>query len=160
MDPNPISAVGKTAEQIGDAFDNNFESGEERQGQLTERLRIDMASDSMLSKNIRPAILIYLVSAHFIILVASILGYKVPEVVSIEVTSLLFAAFGFYFNSKKGERIYEKKVKGSIDLEEKKQRHEMRLEERKQKHELKLATKKERREARRSGKIFRSRGKK
>lgn len=162
MDPASkiIDSVGEAVEKTGKAIDNNFESGEERQEQLTERLRIDMSSDNFLSKNIRPATLIYLMIAFSVIIGFDIAGFEVDPWISSQVSALLFGAFGFYFNSKKAERVYEKKAKAAIRIEKNRQDHELKIEEKKAKLELrrerqellheKRMNRKERRAARKS----------
>jgi len=49
------------------------------QGQLTERLRIDMASDSWLSKNIRPLTLIFILAMYSLLSVLDGTGAGVVE---------------------------------------------------------------------------------
>lgn len=46
---------------------------------VTERWKSDMASDSWLSKNIRPSVLLYLLSAYTILSLLAAFGYNVPQ---------------------------------------------------------------------------------
>jgi len=78
--------------------------------ELTERLRIDMNSDSWLSKNVRPILLLFLTFTTIILAYSTIFILKTEEVAKIEVwipllTSLLITAYTFYF----GGRSYEKR---------------------------------------------------
>ena len=47
--------------------------------ELTERLKADMASDSWLSKNVRPGTLVYLLTAYLIFALLDGYGYKISE---------------------------------------------------------------------------------
>ena len=119
----PLGDIGDMIEGVGKVVDDNTESAEERQSQLTRRHEADMASDNWLSKSIRPMTLIYLMTLETIIILADFyLRYTGNEGVSEwiigQVGTLLFTAFGFYFNSKKAERVMEKKVAGAQKIEE------------------------------------------
>lgn len=105
-----------SGKEILSTVDNFHESGGERQAVLTERLQIDMNSDSMPSKLIRPFTLFTLLMLEILIVLLSAYGYPVPTEITVQVGLLLSAAFGFYFNSKKHERIAEKRAKADIDL--------------------------------------------
>ena len=107
----------KLIDSIGSNVDKNFESGEERQQQLSARHQVDMASDSWLSKNIRPVTLIFLMVCEAMIILAMIIGKPVDEWVVGQVGTLLFGAFGFYFNSRKGEKMMAAKSKAATDIE-------------------------------------------
>lgn len=65
----------------------------------TKRLQADMASDSWLSKNIRPMTLIYLMffTSIMIVLDSAINGFEVKDSYVTLLTSLLLAVFSFYF---------------------------------------------------------------
>jgi len=65
----------------------------------TKRLEADMASDSWLSKNIRPMTLIYLIlfTSILILLDSATQGFDVKESYVTLLTSLLLAVFSFYF---------------------------------------------------------------
>ena len=114
---NIISTSGKAIEKVGKAVDDNFESSEERQKELSARHAIDMASDKWLPQNIRPITLIYLLLAQSVIFILLFLEKKVPDSVIAQVGILLFGAFGFYFNSRKQEKLMDKKVDAAIKIE-------------------------------------------
>ncbi|MDP2723201.1 MAG: hypothetical protein Q8O72_10620 [Bacteroidales bacterium] len=65
----------------------------------TKRLQADMASDSWLSKNIRPMTLIYLLffTSILIVLDSALKGFDVKDAYVTLITSLLLAVFSFYF---------------------------------------------------------------
>lgn len=70
------------------------------QKELTERLRIDMNSDNKLSKNIRPATLIFLLVMFTALVVIDSIGglnFQVDEGYKEIIKYLLMAVFSFYF---------------------------------------------------------------
>ncbi len=94
---------------------NNFklqviQAQNEYEKQLTERLKADMTSDSWLSKNVRPLMIIFLSVATIILAYATIFLLSADEISKVKawlplLTSLLITAYSFYF----GGRTYEKK---------------------------------------------------
>ena len=108
------NAINKTT----DLVDDSFESGEERQKTLTERLRLDMASDNPLAKMIRPIITLTLLALQIIVVVCVIWGVVVPDHIVYELGAMLGAAIGFYFNSRRNEKIVQKKANAYIQIEE------------------------------------------
>ena len=136
---NPLDQAGELIDKVGNNVDKVHESGEERQSALTERLRIDMSSDNKLSKSIRPISLIWLLSLYTL-LAGLIAGLMYADITvepllwfSGEVTVLLGTVLGFYFNSKKAERIQEKRALATIKIEEEKIKSDARLEKEKTK---------------------------
>ena len=77
----------------------------EMEDQLTERLKTDMASDSWLSKNIRPLVLVYLMAAWTIFAGFSMYEQQVDPAYVEMLKQMLMAAFGFYFVSRGAEKI-------------------------------------------------------
>jgi len=77
------------------------------QEELTKRLEADMASDSWLSKNIRPMSLIAVFAAYFLFAMMSAYGHNANE----EYVTLLgqwgMLIFSFYFGSRGAEKIAE-----------------------------------------------------
>jgi uncharacterized membrane protein (DUF106 family) len=77
------------------------------QEELTKRLQADMASDSWLSKNIRPMALIAVFAAYFLFAMMSAYGHNANE----EYVRLLgqwgMLIFSFYFGSRGAEKIAE-----------------------------------------------------
>ena len=72
------------------------------QDQLTERQRLDMASDSWLSKNIRPMTLIFMLIVMTVIVVidSASLGFNVDEAYIQLIKILLISVFTFYFGGR------------------------------------------------------------
>jgi len=80
------------------------------QDQVTERWKLDMSSDSFLSKNIRPLVLIYLT---FIFTVLSFFdgnigGFQVDEAYIPIFQSLLITVYGAYFVGRTWEKSKKK----------------------------------------------------
>ena len=76
------------------------------QTQVTERWRVDMQSDSWLSKNIRPAVLIFLTSVFTILSFfdGNFYGFQVQEQYIPIFQSLLITVYGAYFVGRTWEK--------------------------------------------------------
>jgi len=116
------SLVPNIVSKAMDLFGDHFKSDEEKQAvkqklelevkgqvedawnqeqqQLTERLKLDMTSDSWLSKNVRPLTLVYLM-----ILFTLAFFRDVPEPTLTLLQNLLMTVFVFYFGSRTLEKI-------------------------------------------------------
>lgn len=77
------------------------------QHELTDRLKADMASDSWLSKNIRPMILIAVFVAYFIFAVASAFGLNVTQAYVELLGQWGMLSVSFYFGSRGMEKVAE-----------------------------------------------------
>ncbi len=84
---------------------------QDAQTQITERWKLDMQSDSFLSKNIRPLVLIYLtvIFTALAFFDGNIGGFKVAEEYIPIFQSLLITVYGAYFVG----RTWEKSKKSS-----------------------------------------------
>ena len=90
---------------------------EAMESELTERLRIDMSSDSWLSKNIRPLVVATLTVGALILAGGTILN---PEVTPFQqaalniwvpfFTTLMVTVYGFYFCSRGIEKVQKLKL--------------------------------------------------
>lgn len=120
-----IDNIIKVIPDVTKAIDSGVESEEERQATLTERLKIDTTSPFMLAHVVRPIITLTLLAIQICIIVAMFLGITIPEHVVYEVGGLLFSAIGFYFNSRKAEKINAKKVQAAIEIETQKAKVEI-----------------------------------
>jgi hypothetical protein len=78
------------------------------QGNLTERLKADMASDSWLSKNIRPMVLIFLLVAYSGFAVASIFGLETRGAYVELLGQWGMLVMSFYFGGRTMEKIADK----------------------------------------------------
>ena len=81
------------------------------QNNLTERMKADMASDSWLSKNIRPLTLVYILIAYFALAVldASVLDIADSFVELLGQWGML--VMSFYFGGRTLEKIMDMKVR-------------------------------------------------
>jgi hypothetical protein len=84
----------------------------QEQQELTKRHTADMSSDSWLSKNIRPLMLICLFSAYTVFSVASVFDYEAKTAYVELLGQWGMLAFGFYFGSRGAEKIAETIAKG------------------------------------------------
>lgn len=127
-------ATGGLVGQIGDIIDRTSTSDEEREAlkleaqkavqtyelalgeqlqnaevQLTERQKTDMASDSWLSKNVRPVVLMFLTVSVILLAYLSIFALPVNKAALVEpwidlVTTVMLAAYSFYFGGRTIEK--------------------------------------------------------
>jgi hypothetical protein len=79
---------------------------QDAQTQVTERWKMDMQSDSFLSKNIRPLVLVYLTSIFTILAFAdgNVGGFEVAEEYIPIFQSLLITVYGAYFVGRTWEK--------------------------------------------------------
>ena len=130
------SATAKIVDSVGTAIDKNLttdherleiekevkeilanlelavlKAGEVEQQEITKRLQADMASDSWLAKNIRPATLIFVTAAVTTLSFVTIFGELTePQVAALQVwvglwTAVMLTVYAFYFGSRGLEKI-------------------------------------------------------
>ena len=75
---------------------------------LTERMKADMASDSWLSKNIRPMVLIFLLTAYSGFAIASIFNYETRGAYVELLGQWGMLVMSFYFGGRTMEKIADK----------------------------------------------------
>jgi len=87
------------------------QADKDAQSQVTERWKLDMESDSFLSKNIRPLVLVYLTVIFTVLSFfdGNIGGFQVDEAYIPIFQSLLITVYGAYFVG----RTWEKNKKSS-----------------------------------------------
>jgi len=111
--------VDKIINSVGTQVDNNTESSEERQATLTERLKIDATSPFRLPQLIRPILALWsaltFTTAQIYCLYAGLVGGV--EVMSAN-SAIMLGIIGFYFNSRRNEKINAKKTEAAIKIEE------------------------------------------
>ena len=134
----------KIVDRGGEIADNVTESGEERQQALTDRHRIDMVSDSWLSKNIRPIALLFSMFCQLLIILAYYVGVEVDLAIISQVGLMLGSSMGFYFDSRRREKVAAYNAKVNLDIEKTKLKAEIHTQKMKDRHERRL----ERREMR------------
>ena len=79
----------------------------EMQKQVTERWKLDMNSDSWLSKNIRPLVLVFLVIATVLLIFidAGFINFKVPDKWTDLLQLVLITVIGAYFGGRSLEKV-------------------------------------------------------
>ena len=82
------------------------QADKDAQDQVTERWKLDMASDSFLSKNIRPLVLVYLTFVFTILSFfdGNIGGFQVDSAYIPIFQSLLITVYGAYFIGRTWEK--------------------------------------------------------
>jgi hypothetical protein len=83
--------------------------------ELTERLKADMASDSWLSKNIRPMTLIAILAGYFIFAFMSAFGYNTNETYVQLLGQWGMLIMSFYFGGRTLEKIMDMQQKKGED---------------------------------------------
>ena len=117
--------AGKLVENVGGILDNLTTTKEEKleaqakikdmimsyeaemQKQVTERWKVDMNSDSWLSKNIRPLVLVVLVVATVLLIFidAGTISFKVQDKWTDLLQLVLITVIGAYFGGRSLEKV-------------------------------------------------------
>ena len=99
-----------TLAQNGDlaAMANETKLYETEQNNLTERMKADMASDSWLSKNIRPMTLIAIFVGYFMFAMMSAFGYNANEAYVTLLGQWGMLVMSFYFGGRTMEKIADR----------------------------------------------------
>lgn len=113
-------------------LDNQQTKHEENlESELTERLKLDMKSDSWLSKNVRPMTLIFMTVTVAILAFFTVFdsGLTDTQLKSLKewmpfFTTLMMVIYGFYFGSRGFEKIQKIRAAGSTELEKAKKQTE------------------------------------
>ena len=79
----------------------------EMQKQVTERWKLDMNSDSWLSKNIRPLVLVFLVVATVLLIFidAGVITFQVQDKLTDLLQLVLITVIGAYFGGRSLEKV-------------------------------------------------------
>ena len=119
------TGAGKLVENVGGILDNLTTTKEEKldaqrkikdmimsyeaemQKQVTERWKVDMNSDSWLSKNIRPLVLVFLVVATVLLIFidAGTISFKVQDKWTDLLQLVLITVIGAYFGGRSLEKV-------------------------------------------------------
>jgi hypothetical protein len=81
------------------------------QNNVSERWKADLASDSWLSKNIRPMSLIAIFTGYFLFAMMSAFGYEANEAYVTLLGNWGMLVFGAYFGSRSLEKVAQMKYK-------------------------------------------------
>lgn len=82
------------------------------QGSVTERWKADMLSDSWLSKNIRPLVLVYLLSTYFLFSLLSGFGFAITQSYIELLAQMLMLVMSAYFAGRTIEKIVDMRERG------------------------------------------------
>ena len=119
------AGAGELIKNVGGVIDNLHTSAEEKleaekkikdmimgyeaemQKQVTERWKVDMNSDSWLSKNIRPLVLIFLVvsTVLMIFIDAGVIAFEVKDTWVDLLQLVLITVIGAYFGGRSLEKV-------------------------------------------------------
>lgn len=133
-----------TATKATQAVDKFHLSEQEKQEQLSSRHERDMNSDNWLSKSIRPLVLLILLGLEILIVLLSAFGYSVDQAIIVQIGVLLSGAFGFYFSSRKSEKVAAQNAKANVEMERMRTKHDMKMERKELKASRKAARRSER----------------
>jgi hypothetical protein len=109
-----IPDINEGIKDVGKIVDDVVSTGEERDEQLTERLKLDMTSRYWLPQNIRPIIALSLLLTLLGMIISMVLGYTIDSEAWYTVGALNASAIGFYFNSRKQEKIQMTRMKAEV----------------------------------------------
>lgn len=88
-----------------------LEADMNEQNNVSERWKADLASDSWLSKNIRPLSLIAIFTGYFLFAMMSAFGYEANEAYVTLLGNWGMLVFGAYFGSRSLEKVAQMKYK-------------------------------------------------
>lgn len=126
---NPIIPdLTKGVKEVGKVIDDVHTSGEERGAMLTERLRIDMQSDSKIAKMARPIALYTVLGVHVGIVIASFFEIVVPQYIVTDNALLLGGIISFYFTARGIEKIKTRNANAVMEVEKLKLKHQQKME--------------------------------
>jgi hypothetical protein len=83
-----------------------------QENNVSERWKADMASDSWLSKNVRPGTLVYLLTAYLIFALLDGYGYKISEAYVSLLGQWGMLVMTAYFGGRTVEKVMEMRKKG------------------------------------------------
>ena len=83
-----------------------------QENNVTDRWKADMASDSWLSKNIRPGTLVYLLSAYLLFALLDGAGYRIAEAYVTLLGQWGMLVMTAYFGGRTVEKVMEMRNKG------------------------------------------------
>ena len=126
MDILGTDKLFKTVDNITDTLGENIESEQERQATLTERLKIDTTSPFKLPHLIRPISFIWAMGLQTILsLMVIVLAFNSTPTDTTAILAIvgsngtiLVSMVGFYFSSRKQEKINLEKVRATVKIEE------------------------------------------
>ena len=114
----------KVQQLLNDLDRQQAEHEQNLEAELTQRLKLDMKSDSVLSKNIRPMSLIFMTVVVTILAFYSVFDSDLnkSQLAALETwepffTTIMLTIYGFYFGSRGVEKIQKIRSAGQADVE-------------------------------------------
>lgn len=112
--PDPkakAEAEAQIMSMANEAKKMELEADMNEQNNISERWKADLASDSWLSKNIRPMSLIAIFTGYFLFAMMSAFGYEANESYVTLLGNWGMLVFGAYFGSRSLEKVAQMKYK-------------------------------------------------
>lgn len=108
MTPAEVAAMREAADKH-EEFKINAASNlaTSQEVEVTKRQQADMSSDSWLSKNVRPATLVYILTAYLILAILDGNGFKVAESYVTLLGQWGMLVMSFYFGGRSVEKVME-----------------------------------------------------
>ena len=145
----PNIDIDKTLDKALNFADDSFESREEAESTRTRRQEIDMTSPFRLPHLIRPIMAIWAMAIYSFALIFGMIKGQVDGLEALgSAAAILISIVGFYFNSRKMEKVTAKKAQAAIQLEAMRTRADLREERKESRHERREERKEARRERR------------
>jgi len=123
-----IDKVLEGIDKVGEIVDDSFESEQERQETLTERQRIDLSSPYKLPHLIRPVITLWSMLVWNVSVVWSLAVTQPDPYVLAATSGILASCVGWYFDSRRREKIADKKMKSEQAIMQDKTKAAIKLE--------------------------------
>ena len=127
--PIPNIDIDEAIKSVTKLVDGSIESEQERQITLTERLRIDNTSPFKLPHLIRPIAFIWAMALQTALSITALFQDGDLLVILGSNSAILMTMVGFYFSSRKAEKINAKKVFAAIEIEKEKAKVEIKKDE-------------------------------
>ena len=102
--------IRETIEEVGEQTGNILSKTSYKE-QATRRQKIDMLSDSWLSKNVRPIGLMWLLALVTFLVIAACFGLEIPPETAKQIGIMVFIALGFYYPGRSVEKYIKKRAK-------------------------------------------------
>ena len=118
-----IDEIIGSIDKIAGTVDENIFTEQERSDVLTSRLEIDANSDNQLAKMIRPIITLVTCLVWVFIHSASVFKEVAPEVLY-SCDAAFMTCIGFYFDSRRREKINQRKTIAAIRIDKQRARIE------------------------------------
>ena len=113
----------KLIDNVGGKVDEHIFTEQERADMLTKRLEIDANSDNQLAKMIRPLITLIACATWVFIHCVSVF-HEVPSEAMYSSDAVFMTCIGFYFDSRRREKITQRKTIAAIKIEKEKVQQE------------------------------------